>query len=194
MDAFNLTDLMEVLQLIAIVTGIIVLLKNVPSRREMEQAEIRENRRRFDTLMAKLDINFHALNEKLDAIINELRSEIRELNRDYKDHPAQHAIRANLMSKNRWCNPRKRLLLTVEQLQHNEQPLRYCRQIAVVAKSAYETIKLSLSLTICLPQGKSSATSFHSPERPSSLNLLPHPAHVPARFDESNRFPIRPRW
>ena len=87
MDALNLTDLMEVLQLIAIVTGIIVLLKYVPSRREMEQAdnilraEIRENRRRFDTLTAKLDTNFQALNEKLDALINELQSDIGETNR-----------------------------------------------------------------------------------------------------------------
>ncbi len=102
MDAFNLADLMEVLQLIAIVTGIGVFLRKVPSRREMEQAdnvlraEISENRRQVDTLMANLDTNFQALNEKLDALINKLQSDIRELNHDYKDHPAQHAIQGKL--------------------------------------------------------------------------------------------------
>lgn len=102
MDAFNLTDLMEVLQLIAIVTGIGVFLRKVPSRREMEQAdnilraEIRENRRQFDILTAKLDTNFQALNEKLDALIDELQADIRGMNRDYKDHLAQHAIQGKL--------------------------------------------------------------------------------------------------
>lgn len=87
MDAFNLTNLMQILQLIAIVAGIIVFLRKIPSRREMEQAdnilraEIRENRGQLDTLTEKLDTNFQALNEKLDALINELQSDIRETNR-----------------------------------------------------------------------------------------------------------------
>lgn len=118
MDAFNLTNLMQILQLIAIVAGIIVFLRKIPSRREMEQAdnilraEIRENRKRFDTVMAKLDTNFQILNdkidattkelhEKIDALASELRTEIRELNRDYKDHLAQHAIQGKLDEQNR---------------------------------------------------------------------------------------------
>ena len=129
MDALNLTNLMQILQLIAIVAGIIVFLRKIPSRREMEQAdnilraEIRENRKRFDTVMAKLDTNFQILNdkidataktlndkidatakelhEKIDALASELRTEIRELNRDYKDHLAQHAIQSKLDEQNR---------------------------------------------------------------------------------------------
>ena len=117
MDAFNLTNLMQILQLIAIVAGIIVFLRKIPSRREMEQvdnilrAEIRENCKRFDTVMAKLDPNFQILNdkidattkelhEKIDALASELRTKIRELNRDYKDHLAQHAIQGKLDEQN----------------------------------------------------------------------------------------------
>ena len=39
MEALTLTNLMQILQLIAIVAGIIALLRNVPSRREMENAD-----------------------------------------------------------------------------------------------------------------------------------------------------------
>ena len=107
MDALNLTNLMQILQLIAIVAGIIVFLRKIPSRREMEQAdnilraEIRENRRQVDTLMANLETNFQALNEKLDALINKLQSDIREMNHDYKNHLAQHAIQGKLDEQNR---------------------------------------------------------------------------------------------
>ena len=138
MDAFIANNLMGIIQTAAIICGILLFLKRIPSKQEVDRgddilrADIRELRKQYNELVAKLDksiqgltdkidlnnkeltekidANNKELNEKIDATrealtdkidasndkvdlhARELRSEIRELNRDYKDHIAYHTL------------------------------------------------------------------------------------------------------
>ena len=149
MDAFIANNLTGLIQTVAIVCGIILFLKRVPSKQEVDRgddilrADIREIRKQFNELVAKLDKNFQALSDKIDAtndkidatakafndkieatndkidataktfndkidetaktlndkidlLGGELRSDIRELNRDYKEHITYHALHDRL--------------------------------------------------------------------------------------------------
>ena len=127
MDAFIANNLMGIIQTAAIICGILLFLKRIPSKQEVDRGDdilrtdIRELRKQYNELVAKLDksiqgltdkidANNKELNEKIDATrealtdkidssndkidlhARELRSEIRELNRDYKDHIAYHTL------------------------------------------------------------------------------------------------------
>ena len=42
-------------------------------------------------LTGKIEVNTHTIHERIDERTREIRSEIRELNKDYKAHLLQHA-------------------------------------------------------------------------------------------------------
>ena len=53
--------------------------------------DIRQMRLEIAKLADKIEANTHTIHERIDERTRELRSEIRELNKDYKAHLLQHA-------------------------------------------------------------------------------------------------------
>ena len=106
MEGLNFENVTQLLQLIAIVSGIGIFWWKVPSKREMERAndllrvDIRENQKQIRIAFDKMDANFHRLIDKMDANSKEFHANMSKLN-DKIDANAQefHASMSKLNDK-----------------------------------------------------------------------------------------------
>ena len=106
MEGSNFENATQLLQLIAIVSGIGIFWWKVPSKREMERAndllrvDIRENQKQIRIAFDKMDANFHRLIDKMDANSKEFHANMSKLN-DKIDANAQefHASMSKLNDK-----------------------------------------------------------------------------------------------
>ena len=106
MEGLNFENATQLLQLIAIVSGIGIFWWKVPSKREMERADdllrvdIRENQKQIRIAFDKMDANFHKLIDKMDANSKEFHANMSKLN-DKIDADAQefHASMSKLNDK-----------------------------------------------------------------------------------------------
>ena len=106
MEGLNFENATQLLQLIAIVSGIGIFWWKVPSKREMERAndllrvDIRENQKQIRIAFDKMDANFHRLIDKMDANSKEFHANMSKLN-DKIDANAQefHASMSKLNDK-----------------------------------------------------------------------------------------------
>ena len=86
MEGLNFENATQLLQLIAIVSGIGIFWWKVPSKREMERADdllrvdIRENQKQVRIAFDKMDANFHKLIDKMDANSKEFHANMSKLN------------------------------------------------------------------------------------------------------------------